>query len=169
MITHTQATMLRKSKMKRRNTEPVLTASMDRPGLPPDKASISEKPEGPEWWIIEAEGEQNTTVTSPSSLHHETKQIIRRDRYIIYTPEIWRCLRIHWHTHETQTQQTPILPFYKCSMQSTRGFHLFPNENSSSFTGRQQRFREHRHLWLRYFVFPSHMAFYRNSFSHSWY
>ena len=39
-----QATMLRKSKMKRRNTEPVLPTSMDRPTLvAPDKPSISEE------------------------------------------------------------------------------------------------------------------------------
>ena len=40
-----QATMLRKSKMKRRNTEPVLTASMDRVGQVPEKGPIMEKPE----------------------------------------------------------------------------------------------------------------------------
>jgi hypothetical protein len=42
--THPQATMLRKSKMKRRNTEPVLPTSMDRPSMiAPDKPSISEE------------------------------------------------------------------------------------------------------------------------------
>ena len=157
--------MLRKSKMKRRNTEPVLTASIDRPGLPPDKASISEKPEGPEWWIIEAEGEENKRW-QPLLLRCITKQQIRQIRNI-YTGNLempaytdtWK--HKHKHTHKSSHPTRVACSLLGDSIFFQMRFFFF-YRTTTTFQGTQTSLTE-------IFCFPITHGFLPDSFSHSWY